>query len=336
MSDRGTRSVWREHLKARVGLLRLQMKEMQKQQRSDMKEIEEFLTAAENYANEGIKRWRVRRETANLEGAWSNLRAADIALLELANEDYRQGRKGEILAKAARHLEVNDPRLVEIREVAKEDGALNGRTLASILDAAYEAEYEELANIRSWRRSLWWTTLLMLIGVAVFVFWMWFHPGALTLCFRPTQDFVACPSREVTLKNPDRYPQGLTSGWESAQDAVAVVIAGLAGASLTVVGSLLKIPGTSTPHDLSIAVSALKFPTGAVTAILGILLIHGGFVPGLTNLDNRAQILAWAAAFGCAQQLVTHIIDARAQKAIFQAGRAGVPAEDSPLRVSGR
>ncbi|MEU0339865.1 hypothetical protein ABZ092_12960 [Streptomyces bobili] len=301
-----------------------------------MAEVKGFLDRVNEYTKEETSRWRIWREAAILEGAWSNLRAADVALLELASEDYRQDRKNEILAKATRHLEADDPRLEEIRNAIKEKGATNGRTLASVLDAAYEAEYAELANIRSWRRSLWWTTLFMFIGIVAFVFWMWFHPSSLTLCFRPTDDFVACPSREYTLKYPLQYPTGLTSGWESAQDTVAVVIAGLAGASLTVVGSLLKIPGSNASHDLSIAVYALKFPTGAVTAILGILLIHGGFVPGLTSLDNRAQILAWAAAFGCAQQLVTHLIDSRAQRAAFQAGKAGVPADDSPLRSPGR
>ena len=53
----------------------------------------------------------------------------------------------------------------------------------------------------------------------------------------------------------------------------------------------------------------LKLPTGALTAFLGLILLHGEFVPGLSALDTSGQILAWALVFGYAQQLFTRLID---------------------------
>jgi hypothetical protein len=49
------------------------------------------------------------------------------------------------------------------------------------------------------------------------------------------------------------------------------------------------------------ALIARKLPTGALTAVLGLLLLRGGFVPGLSALDSTGQILAWALIFGAAQ-----------------------------------
>jgi hypothetical protein len=60
----------------------------------------------------------------------------------------------------------------------------------------------------------------------------------------------------------------------------------------------------------------LKFPVGALSAVAGILLIKGAFVPGLSDLDSSAQILGWSVVFGAAQHLVTHIVDQRAEEAL--------------------
>ena len=62
----------------------------------------------------------------------------------------------------------------------------------------------------------------------------------------------------------------------------------------------------------------MKLPTGALTAVLGLLLMRGNFLPGLSNLDTSAQIIAWAIVFGAAQQLVTGLVDRRAQDVLSQ------------------
>ena len=51
----------------------------------------------------------------------------------------------------------------------------------------------------------------------------------------------------------------------------------------------------------------------AITAFLGLLLMRGQFVPGLSALDTSAQILAWALVFGYAQELFTRLVDRQGQ-----------------------
>ena len=73
--------------------------------------------------------------------------------------------------------------------------------------------------------------------------------------------------------------------------------------------------------------AVLKLPTGALTAVLGLLLMRGQFVPGLSALDSPAQIIAWAIVFGYAQQLFTRFVDQRAQSVLDNAGQLSAPAE---------
>jgi hypothetical protein len=63
---------------------------------------------------------------------------------------------------------------------------------------------------------------------------------------------------------------------------------------------------------VSVTLALFKLPTGAVTAVVGLLLMRADFVPGLSALDTSAQILGWAVIFGIAQQLVTRFADSKA------------------------
>ena len=74
-----------------------------------------------------------------------------------------------------------------------------------------------------------------------------------------------------------------------------------------------RLQGTSTPYDVPVALSLLKLPSGALSALVGLLFIRGEFIPGLSQLDSQPQILAYAFLFGIAQQLVTGMVDRQAQ-----------------------
>ncbi|MEU0671062.1 hypothetical protein ABZ506_34520, partial [Streptomyces lavendulocolor] len=107
---------------------------------------------------------------------------------------------------------------------------------------------------------------------------------------------------------------------------------GRPGAAVAAATSLRRIKGTSTPYNVPVALALLKLPTGALTAVLGLLLMRGEFVPGLQALDSSAQIVAWAVIFGYAQQLFTKLVDNQAQTVLNSVGgphnAPGKPARD--------
>jgi hypothetical protein len=92
-----------------------------------------------------------------------------------------------------------------------------------------------------------------------------------------------------------------------------VALLGLLGGGLSGAFSLRSLQGTSTPYDVPVALALLKLPSGALSALVGLLFVRGGFVPGLSQLDSQPQILAYAFLFGIAQQIVTRLVDQQAQ-----------------------
>ena len=107
-------------------------------------------------------------------------------------------------------------------------------------------------------------------------------------------------------------------------DILLVEFIGLVGAALSVATLLRSLKrGTSTPYNVPFSLAILKLPTGAVTAVAGLMLMRADFVPGLSALDSSAQILGWALVFGIAQQLVTRVADSRAHTLLEDVGGRG-------------
>ena len=87
-------------------------------------------------------------------------------------------------------------------------------------------------------------------------------------------------------------------------DLLVIGLVGLTAAAVAAAAAIRGIKGSSERYGLPVALAALKLPTGAITAILGLLLIRGQFVPGLSALDTPGQIVAWALLFGYATAVV--------------------------------
>jgi hypothetical protein len=99
-------------------------------------------------------------------------------------------------------------------------------------------------------------------------------------------------------------------------DLMLVELVGLVAAAVAAAAAIRNIRGSSERYGIPVALAALKLPTGAVTGFLGLLLMRGQFVPGLSALDSSAQIIAWALVFGYAQQMFTRLVDQQGQKVL--------------------
>jgi hypothetical protein len=108
-----------------------------------------------------------------------------------------------------------------------------------------------------------------------------------------------CPSGDGKQPSPD--------------DVMIVAGLGLLGSAAAAAFSIRGIQGIPTPYDVPVALAFFKLPLGAFTAVTGLLLLGGNFVPGLSELDSQRQILAYALVFGYAQQLVSRLVDDRAR-----------------------
>ncbi|WP_107774393.1 hypothetical protein [Nocardioides sediminis] len=202
--------------------------------------------------------------------------------------------------------------------------------IATAVRAAGSAAVREQIRVRSFRNVLVVTTLLMtLLAIAVALLGAW-RPTLIPLCFAPEsgdEAVVVCPTAQ---SDPFPVPSARAGAdadsaavMQDIDDAVTetvtsfdlfvVELAGLAAAAVAAAGAIRGIRGSSERYGLPVAMAVLKLPTGAITALLGLLLMRGQFVPGLSALDTSAQILAWALVFGYAQQLFTRLVDRQGQ-----------------------
>ena len=109
------------------------------------------------------------------------------------------------------------------------------------------------------------------------------------------------------------------------QDILLVEFVGLLAAALAAALAIRHVRGTSDPYSIPLALAFLKLPTGALTALLGLVLIRAGLVPGIDSLDSSAEVIAWALVFGYAQQLFTGVVDRQARSVLEQSDASPHP-----------
>jgi hypothetical protein len=232
-----------------------------------------------------------------------------------------------LLAHVNRYLPKNDPRRIRIEPLVMkaESQPLSEAERNSVISAYHAANSQrrrEILRLRSFRNVIFVAaSLLVFVAIGLGVLGS-LKPHLVPLCFEPDGTEVVCPTHENPLPegaDVDEVIQKTVSGW----DIWLVQFIGLVAAAVASAFALRRIRGTSTPYGLPVALATLKLPTGALTAVLGLLLMRGGFVPGLSALDTSAQILAWAIIFGYSQQLFTRLVDEQAQSVLEDVGGRG-------------
>jgi hypothetical protein len=283
---------------------------------------------------------------ASVERVNSQLDAVETDLLRLAPDPYLRGALPNLRAHVRNHLPKDDPRRERVEAIGQEVEASPAKPLGALerdqlLFAVREASLEarrEIRRVRSFRNVLLVSALFLMLGVAGITVLGVLSPERVPMCFAPDNEMVVCPTTTTPVPNAtgaqgqtnispaqqarvDRRIRATARPW----DIPIVEIAGLLAAALASALALRSIQGTSTPYSLPVALAVLKLPSGALTAVIGLLLMRGGFIPGLSALDSSAQIIAWAIVFGYAQQLLTRFLDQQANAVLENVGNPANP-----------
>ncbi|MGZ4549700.1 MAG: hypothetical protein ACXVF0_09375 [Blastococcus sp.] len=276
---------------------------------------------------------------ARMERAVGHLDAAEALLLRRSPDDYLRGELPWLLAHVRAHLAPAHPQRVYVQDLttARTDddtAPITGAERNALVEAARAAswaERRESRRLRSFRTAVALTAVALLllaagIGVVGAV-----RPQWMPLCFAPQgENAIVCPiGTQSTGTGTATTAQiaEVTARTVHSADIAIVMLIGLAGAAVTGAAALRRLRGTSTPFAVPATLLVLKLPTGALTAFLGLILLHGNFVPGLSALDSSDQILAWALLFGAAQQLLTGLVDKKAQSVLDSVGSTPMTAE---------
>ena len=302
--------------------------------------------AAEGGGYDGLsgpfKRFRAGVGGASVERANGHIDAAEIELLRLAPEPYLRGQLPNLVGHVTAHLPKDDPRRRRIKEIAEEARTRvttddEREVVAAAVRRTSLESRREVTRVRSFRNLLVVCSLVLTVAVAGLVLLAASSPSTVPLCFHP-EGTVVCPTHTVavggasasepedpqTQQAVDEAIRSTAAGW----DVPLVALLGVIAAALAAATALRRIQGTSTPYSLPVAVALLKLPSGALTAVLGLLLMRGEFVPGLSALDSSAQIVAWAIIFGYSQQIFTRYVDDRAKSVLDGVKNSRVPASN--------
>jgi hypothetical protein len=272
---------------------------------------------------------RIFRAGPPMERAVTNLDAAEAQLLNFAPASYILDQMPDLLGRVQSQLLPTDPRRQQLERIAGTLGDLEDKEnmvdaerskIVTAMRAASSAALRERIRLRSFRNVVVWTTVVMgllAIGVALTGF---LSPTLIPLCFAPEESgqiVIVCPTAQsLPLPAAVQSSAGIDLAVKrtaAPADLAIVELVGLAAATVAAGGALRRLKGSSERYFFPATLAALKLPTGAITAFLGLLLMRGQFIPGLSALDTSAQILAWALVFGYGQQLFTGLVDKQAQ-----------------------
>jgi hypothetical protein len=212
--------------------------------------------------------------------------------------------------------------------------------IVTIVRGASSAALRDQLRLRSFRNILAVTIICLTVLAIVVAIFGWFYPTRVPLCFQPSLDngqtVIVCPtaySRRLPLNQlPGPELNDAVAQAAKPWDHLTVELVGLIAAAVVAAIRIRKIRGSSEAPDLPVLLALLKLPMGAIIAFLGILLVRGGFIPGLSALDTPAQILSWALVFGFAQQLFTRLVDQQGQTVLDSVRGADRPNEPGPVR----
>jgi hypothetical protein len=241
-----------------------------------------------------------------VETAYRHMHAAEVQIIDLYTDRELEAEIPAAVARAQTALHREDVRQWTVDGLRACTPSQLRPELRRINTDSYAAMDAQHGQLRSFRNIVLLAALLVVVLVVATVLVVSQWPRAMPLCFPfernsvPIEGAFNCPTRTRT-------------GGPTGGDVLVVALLGLLGGALAAAISIRNLKGTTTPYDVPVALSLLKVPLGAFTAILALVAVRAEFVPGLSTLDSQEQILAYALLFGFGQQVFTRLLDQRAQ-----------------------
>jgi hypothetical protein len=236
------------------------------------------------------------------ETAIQRIHAAEVEIVQISTPEQAAGRLPAVLARAESLLPRRDPRLH--RALTAMDSSAYDRTtpqlVAELLKAAFEIEEERSVRSRNFRNRLVRAGGILLLILGTVLGLAAGSAGALPICGQP----------------PGTGPGSCLDGGTEAGglDVMLIMALGVLGAALPMAARLQHMGGSWNPYGLPFYQEIIKLPVGALTAVLGLILIGTDWLPIFQVPTDWHQVAAYAIGFGIAQLAFTRMIDKRAAK----------------------
>ena len=293
-------SVWREQVRSRLADLRVELDSLplapesdtqREQARRRLKEADTIVdrTPSLHGAWTGV----------DVEGTWMRIHAIEVTLARLSKPEIVRAKLPSIIDDGSHLLGEDHPRMKTLRAYLKRPHWTDDdrECLAQSIRTVYEESDKENVRLRSFRNVLLGaTTTLAVLAILFAIF------GAA---------FPAAVDRLGISSSTGSSLHGLPP---AGTDIVAIELLGLISATLVGAIAIRRMEGTSTVYGVPMASLLLKLPTGALTALAGILMMRAG-IAGLP-VSGDTPIAAYALLFGASQQGFTGLIDRKAHSVL--------------------
>jgi hypothetical protein len=236
----------------------------------------------------------------NLMSAYISLHAAEADSLLLLDSDRLKAKLPSIYEQAVAYLPKGDKRITAVTDLMNPktppDPSVDGWAAWEALTYANKIEDQQQQQVHEFRTVLA-ATFVGALAVAVGLgFAAHFHPDFFPFC-------VLKAAGKTALICPSGGSQA------SGSDAPLVMGMGALGAILSFVVSLSTIKPPSVRYSLTAVQGLLKIAFGALTAVLGIMVLSTLLSSDSTVLNSQLKLLVAAAVFGYSQQLFTSVLD---------------------------
>ncbi len=292
-------SVWREQVRSRLADLAVELDSLPAPAGCEgwHEDAQERLSEAETI---------VRRKPSllgawtgiDIEATWMRIHAIEVALVRLSAPEIIRAKLPGIIDDGSHLLGDEHPRVKILRAYQKRpDWPENEREcLAHSIRAVYEASDKENVRLRSFRNVLLGTTLVLAIMAISFAIFGAVNPSAIDVLTTSSSSGLAAPSSR------------------SRTEILVIEMLGLISATVVGAVAIRHIQGTSAAYSVPMASLLLKLPTGALTALAGILMIRAGIVPGVQFASDHLG--GYALLFGASQQGFTGLVDRQAHSVL--------------------
>lgn len=193
-------------------------------------------------------------------------------------------------------LAVEEPELGE-RVAGHRATAEDRQTIAAALQASLELADDEHRNLRDWRNRLLRVAMLAALALALTIAAAALRPEYLPLCGPAGDGATLCPGGGATA---------------TSRDAGLVAFLGALGGALAAIVAMRRASPGASPYRITPALSLVRVPLGGLTAVVGVMLVQSGEVPGV-SLTTASQVAVFAVLFGFSQELVTRLLESRAR-----------------------
>ncbi len=261
--------------------------------------IDEAETASRNPAGL-LRRLGAWWTGSALTESWEAIHNAELNLIAVESKAAVRTAQPRILAWVQSAMDNGNRRSYnekalkrQLEEKAKFDRGATLRALADVIDA----NRKRYANLRAFRNTLILVTILLAMLVTGIAAWHALNHSFLSLC--SSGDERVCPAGPAA----------------HGVDVALVAIVGALGGFLALAFGLAQAETAPSRYDPKVWQAFLKPVTGAATAVAGVLL-QAGFLVEPPGESSTSIILVYALIFGLSQQLLTHVIDKRAQSII--------------------